>query len=145
MGQRKAGVLLDGAAVHLLRDAKIAGQLVGAFLVFATAKIELVRLGAPRRPAFDATFFLGRKPCLEGAGYLLGDRALDGEYVGQLAIVAISPDLPIVVGVAQPRLDAYAIACPLYGALEYGGHTAPRRCHAGCASPSGTAAPRSAR
>src|SRR5207245_1350292 len=83
----------------------------------------------PRRPAFDATFFLGRKPCLEGAGYLLGDRALDGEYVGQLAIVAISPDLPIVVGVAQPRLDAYAIACPLYGALEYGGHTAPRRCH----------------
>src|SRR6266487_415606 len=55
----------------------------------ARVKIERANLG--RRGTFDGVFFTRRKLCLQLFSNRLRDLALNGEHVGQIAVISLGP------------------------------------------------------
>ena len=71
---------------------------------------EVVSLGAVRSAPFDRLLFSGQQPEPQRADDRLGDFVLDGEDVGQVAVVALGPDMIAGGAVDQLRADAQPIA-----------------------------------
>ena len=121
MGQREPGIELDRLGVHLHRDAEppvlapasdqvvVAPQVIGVRLqVLGRSRRQRLALGTGERQ-------------VQRAGDLLGDGGLHFEHVGQLGVVALGPELPIVAHPDQLRRDAdgAARALPAHAALEH--------------------------
>ncbi len=65
-----------------------------------------------------AAFSSGESFALQAPGDGLGDLALDGEHVGQVAVVVFGPLVGIGARVDQLRGDAHLVARALHAAFE---------------------------
>ena len=70
-------------------------------------------------PAFgDARLLGGAERHLQRADDLLGHVVLDGEYVGQVAIIALRPEMGSIAGVDELRRDADTVGRVADAAFE---------------------------
>ena len=74
---------------------------------------------AVRRFALGAEIFRGVKLRLDRGDDGLGDLILHGEHVGDVAIVALRPDVAAGCDVVELRGDAHAIAAFAHAALDH--------------------------
>jgi hypothetical protein len=70
----------------------------------------------------DRTFLGGREFRLQLVGDAFGNVALDGEDVGQIAIVGLRPEVHVVAGVDQLRDHAHFVGRALHAALDHMRH-----------------------
>ena len=85
----------------------------------AHAQEAVVRLQVRRADADDAGLLGGRQPDLERRHDLERDLVLDGEDVGELAVVAVGPEMPAGRRVDQLGGDAHPLAGAPHAALEH--------------------------
>src|SRR6266571_6467028 len=77
---------IDGLqGVRLLR---VSQNIIGA-------RIELESSDIARRRLFDGGLFAGRKFCLQLVGDSLSDLALNGEHIREIAVISLSPQMPV--------------------------------------------------
>ena len=89
---------------------------------FLGAEVEIECFDIPGR-LLDRRLFRGRKLRLELAGYCLGDLALNGEGIRQLAIVLLSPQMSVGARVNQLRQDLHAVCRALHAAFQEMGYS----------------------
>jgi hypothetical protein len=70
----------------------------------------------------DRTFLGGRELRLQLVGDAFGDLALDGEDIGQIAIVGLRPEVSVVAGIDQLRDHAHLVSRPLDAAFDHMRH-----------------------
>src|SRR5437660_49167 len=85
--------------------------------IFA-ARVEIEGANVVGRLAFDGVLFAWREFGLQLVGDGLCDLALDGEYVREIAVINLPPDVPVAPRIDQLRVDAHPIA----GALNASFH-----------------------
>src|SRR5438067_8220078 len=61
-------------------------------------------------PVIEKCFFIWRKFRLESGSDFLREIGLNGEYVGQIAVIIFRPNVLVVVGIDQLDVDTYPIA-----------------------------------
>src|SRR5207237_5001542 len=74
------------------------------------------------RPVIQPRFFVWRKFCLQGGGYFLREIGLDGENVGQIAVVIFRPNVLVVARVDQLHVHSDAVATATDAPFEKGGY-----------------------
>src|SRR5438874_11534609 len=73
-------------------------------------------------PVIEKCFFIWRKFRLESGSDFLREIGLNGEYVGQIAVVIFRPNVLVVVGIDQLDVDAYPIADAANAAFQQSRH-----------------------
>src|SRR5947208_16192706 len=74
------------------------------------------------RPVVETRFFIRRKFRLESGSDFLREIGLNGEYVGQIAVVIFRPNVLVVVGIDQLDVDTYPIADAANAAFQQSRH-----------------------
>ena len=82
------------------------------------AKVQVVGCEVARGSSLHGGFFARGKPDLELVGDRLSDVALDGEHIGQIAVVLFRPELCAGLRVDEPGAHAHLAADPLDTAFE---------------------------
>ncbi len=83
---------------------------------------EQISVWILRRPAIETRFFIWRKLRLKSRGNSSGKIGLDGEDVGQIAVVIFGPNVLVVVGIDQLHVHAHPIADAANAAFQKRGH-----------------------
>ena len=76
----------------------------------AALQIVVVGVDVLRRRRLDRLLLLRQQPHLELLDDRLGDLVLDGEDVGQVAVIAVGPEMRSVCAVDELRVDAHPLA-----------------------------------
>ena len=94
--------------------------LVGRPQQFATLQEGVVRLGIAGAAGDKQGLLLRRQSDLERGDDLGGHLVLDGKDVGEVAVVALRPEVPAGIGIDQLRRDPHPVAGAADAALEHG-------------------------
>src|SRR5437762_3422202 len=87
------------------------------------AAVEIKRGDVVCRGTLDRALFARRKLSLELVSNRLCDLALNGEHIREIAIVSLRPKMRVISCIDQLRINAHAIGCALYAALEHMRHS----------------------
>src|SRR4029453_16760318 len=71
--------------------------------------VELKRRYVRGRSLLDRVLLRGRKLRLQLVGDFFGDLALNGEYIGQVTVVCLRPEMCVVASVDQLRVHSHPI------------------------------------
>src|SRR6266567_1676221 len=82
------------------------------------ARVEIEGGDVVCRGTFDCAFFAWRKFCLQLVGDRLCDLTLNGEHVGEIAIVRLRPEVSVGTRIDQLRVDTHAIARALDASFQ---------------------------
>ncbi len=72
-----------------------------------------------RRRLFDGNHFVGGEFCLKLIGYHLGNLALDGKNIREVAVIGLTPEMRVVAGIDQLRIHSHMIRDTLHASFQY--------------------------
>ena len=84
--------------------------LRGDVIIFAAAQIMRIGFDTRRRRLLDRPLFLRKQFDLELLHDCFDDLVLDRKYIGQVVVVARSPNVPVALSFGQFGIDPHAIA-----------------------------------